>query len=477
MAVFGPYTQPVKPAEWVDPLDLNLYAKGTMYKQQLAEQNLQNISDTYNNLFSRNVYGADKRKLGELEQQFKQELSGLNLNNLGDMSTVSQIRNLIGKYSNNPEASAGIQRGALWDSETERRKKAEEKGESYTSPILDTLGKYFSQDEFYEKPKGLNLTSGWISPKKDIQEAMKQAREAVKKKVLNTKTGVVEEVIDPIEARNYFMELTSAIPSYKKDISYNFEKETEEIDWATEGNNYIKEKLEEKRAAINQARLYGDKEAELLATRELNRLEKMADPLLVGDELRNQYQNSWFQNEMDKVGYSMDMVSFVDYKRDPVYMENLRSSNNRAEKLYGEIVSAGYNPSTGKPIMVGDQSLANIKQAEKAKEEKAKSLTQTEKDRKIITDAIIEKGAVTQDQISQLAERGEIVVYDPNTETVNISYGKYWDPETQTILLPDKKPILNLPVRDFIRNRTGVEIDQGAADTPPKEPVKITRPQ
>jgi hypothetical protein len=38
MAVFGPYTTPVKPAEWVDPLNLDLYLKGTMYKQELAER-------------------------------------------------------------------------------------------------------------------------------------------------------------------------------------------------------------------------------------------------------------------------------------------------------------------------------------------------------------------------------------------------------------------------------------------------------
>ena len=43
MAVFGPYTQPVKPAEWVDPLDLNMYAKGMMYKQEMAEKNLKSI--------------------------------------------------------------------------------------------------------------------------------------------------------------------------------------------------------------------------------------------------------------------------------------------------------------------------------------------------------------------------------------------------------------------------------------------------
>jgi hypothetical protein len=153
------------------------------------------------------------------------------------------------------------------------------------------------------------------------------------------------------------------------------------------------------------------------------------------------------------------MVSFVDYKRDPVYMEKLRTQNNITEARLKAYIDAGYDPYTKQPIMVGDQSLADIKQAQTAKEEKAKSLTQTEKDRKIITDAIIEKGAVTQDQISQLAERGETVVYNPTTKTVNVNYGKYWDPETQTFLLPDKQPISNLPVEQFIRNRTGVQID------------------
>jgi hypothetical protein len=53
---------------------------------------------------------------------------------------------------------------------------------------------------------------------------MKDARDAVKKQILNTATGVVEEVVDPIEARDYFMQTAYTIPSFKKDLNYNFEK-------------------------------------------------------------------------------------------------------------------------------------------------------------------------------------------------------------------------------------------------------------
>jgi hypothetical protein len=479
MAVFGPYTQPVKPAEWVDPLDLNLYAKGTAYKQDLAERNLQNITDAYNSLFSKNVYGPDKRKLAELEEQFKQDLNSLNISNLADMGTVSQIRGLIGKYSNNPEALAGIKRGAYWDSELEKKQKAEEKGEYYTSPPLTTLENYFNQDNFYEKPEGVNLTQGWVSP--PIQKWMKEAREAVKKKVLNTKTGVLEEVVDPVEARDYFMQLASADPRFSKQISWDFELATKGTDWENEGQNYIVQKQEEIRAKLNQARLTGDTDGELLATRELQRLSSMANPKLIGDELRTQYQDSWLQNEMDKVGYSIDQTSFVDYKIDPVYMERLRTSNNILEAKYKAYLDAGIDPTTKEFLTTKDgRTLSSIKQAEKIKEEKAKSTTQKERDIAIVINAINSQGKVTADHVNKLADRGEVVVLNPNN-TVKINYGEYWDEVLQRMVLPSQNSV-TIPLEDYIKNRTGIDIklkqsSKSLAGTTTTPPVKITRPQ
>ena len=453
--IFTPYTQPVKPAEFVGTVDLNVYAKGLANQQQMYEQNLKSLTDDFSKLFNRNAYGPDKERLKALENQLREEVGSINLSDLTDMGTSSKIRNIVRSYGSDPQMQAIFKRTNIYDSETEKRDKAMEKGESYTSPALESLGDYFNQENFYEKPKNLNLSTGWISP--PTQKWMKEAREAVKKKVLNTATGVVEEIIDPIEARDYYMQLASSDPRFKKQLDYDFKKQTEGIDWSTEGQNYINQKLEEKRAEINQARLSRDKEAELLATREFNDLEKMSDPSLVGEELQNQYFNSWIQNGMDKTGYSMDMVSFVDYKRDPVYMEKLRTQNNITEARLKAYIDAGYDPYTKQPIMVGDQSLADIKQAEKAKEEKAKSTTQKQKDIEIVINAINSQGKVTADHVNRLADKGEVVVLNKDNATVKINYGKYWDEATEKMILPERNSVV-IPLEDYIKNRTGIDI-------------------
>ena len=38
MPVKGPYSQVIQPNKFVDPMDLNIYVKGVMYKEQLAKE-------------------------------------------------------------------------------------------------------------------------------------------------------------------------------------------------------------------------------------------------------------------------------------------------------------------------------------------------------------------------------------------------------------------------------------------------------
>lgn len=450
------YTRPVEPAEWIPPIDLNLYAKGLQAQQEFAEKNIQDITNSFNNLFSRSAYGPDKRKLKELAEQFKQETASLNLSNLSDINTFSKIKGLINKYSSNPEATAAIKRGSIWDSELEKKQKAEEKGESYTSPALTTLESYFSQDNFYEKPEGLNLSQGWLSP--PVQKWMKETREAVKKKVLNTKTGVLEEIIDPTEARDYFMQLASSDPRFQKQLNWDFQQSTKGTDWDTEGQKYINQKIQERKLEINQARLSGDRDGEILATRELERLEKMADPSLVGSSLQSQYFNSWIQNEMDKVGYNMDMVSFQDYKRDPVYMENLRTSNNLMEAKVKAFYDAGIDPSTGRPLTTKTGTVLPPKSSKE-------SSTAGERQKQTVVDAIRKTGKVTQDMVNLLSEKNEYanLYKDQNTGEwkVKISFAQEYDPETGEPIEIIKKPETTISLEDFIRNRTGVNFSFG----------------
>ena len=90
--IFTPYTQPVKPAEFVGTVDLNVYAKGLANQQQMYEQNLKSLTDDFSKLFNRNAYGPDKERLKALENQLREEVGSINLSDLTDMGTSSKIR-------------------------------------------------------------------------------------------------------------------------------------------------------------------------------------------------------------------------------------------------------------------------------------------------------------------------------------------------------------------------------------------------
>jgi hypothetical protein len=153
MAVFGPYTQPVKPAEWVDPLDLNMYAKGMMYKQEMAEKNLKSIVDTHSALMSLPAYGPDKQKLAEIDQQFRQQIGSMNISNLGDMSTMSQVKGVLGQYTTNADVLAIAQRGSIYKSMLEEKESADKKNKIYLNEGMDELNDYFQGEDYIQNLK------------------------------------------------------------------------------------------------------------------------------------------------------------------------------------------------------------------------------------------------------------------------------------------------------------------------------------
>jgi len=410
--IFTPYTQPVKPAEWVGTVDLNTYAKGLANKQQMFEQSAQSVTTDFSKVFGIKTQGPDQRRLNELQEQLKQELSSLNLSDLTDMGTVSQVKSLIRKYSNDPQMLEIHKRKTIWDSEQEKKAKAEEKGQKYTSPALETLGPYFSQNNFYEKPEGVILSKGWLTPK--MQDTYKQSREGVKKKVLNTKTGVVEEVVDPNEAKALFLQLAKDIPNFEEELQWNFQQSTKGTDWQTEGQIYVENKIEEERLKLQNALFSGDNDQAIISAKELQRLQTLADSSIVGEELKNKAYDSWLQTEFDKIGYSMDVTSFVDYKRDPLQMEyvrtandamlkNLESANNIKEALVKQYIEAGYDPTTGEEIKIGGKSLADVK----AKQQKKENETEPDKQRRFARETMERTGKVTQDVINLIANKDE----------------------------------------------------------------------
>lgn len=448
MAIGETY-RPVQRPDYYKPIADEVILLGAKQQYETAEKVGQLVGLANQKMFGIQTYGKDAEVLSQLHNNFQKEIDQLSQGSFSDPANISKINTVIGRYTNDPDLMAVSKRINLYNSELKRQQEAEEKGEPFTSPIIETLNTYYSGSNYYRNPKDVNLSRGWTSP--PLQKWMKESREAVKKRILDTKTGEVKEVVDPTEARDYFMQLASSDPRFLKQLQWDYQKATKNLDWNTEGQKYISEKIEEKRAAINQAKIYGDAEAELLATKELIRLQKMADPKLVGDELNNQYFNSWFNNEMDKIGYSMDVTSFVDYKRDPVYMENLKTKNNITEAYMKEYIQAGVDPYTGKQIMVAGKPLAEIKK----QQEKEKTYKPSEKE--VRGERILKQGVINQAEINELLDPHEVATLKSDGKGgLFIEYYRkepIIDPKTNDVVYSET-PKETFPVDEFLVAKT-----------------------
>lgn len=76
-AQFGPYSQPVKPAEWVAPFDLNLYRESLINKQQQAERQQQMIQEYLRQKEENERYEAEQQR-GKFYRQRNQVISWYN---------------------------------------------------------------------------------------------------------------------------------------------------------------------------------------------------------------------------------------------------------------------------------------------------------------------------------------------------------------------------------------------------------------
>ena len=259
--IFTPYTQPVNPAEFVGTVDLNVYAKGLANQQQMYEQNLKSLTDDFSKLFNRNAYGPDKERLKALENQLREEVGSINLSDLTDMGTSSKIRNLVRSYGSDPQMQAIFKRTSIYESELEKQQTAMEKGEKWSSPALTTLNSYFNQDNFYEKPKGVNLTSGWYSY--NDAKALKAAKDIVEKKkgYIEKANGEREEyeIIDPSDMLAALKTIQSSDPTYEQDMKWQFEQQYGDTDWQDYANQGNATMVQSAEATMEQARrIYND---------------------------------------------------------------------------------------------------------------------------------------------------------------------------------------------------------------------------
>jgi hypothetical protein len=327
MAVFGPYTQPVKPAEWVDPLDLNMYAKGMMYKQEMAEKNLKSIVDTHNTLMSLPAYGPDKQKLAEIDQQFRQQLGSMNISNLGDMSTMSQVKGVLGQYTTNADVLAIAQRGSIYKSMLEEKEAADKKNKIYVNRGMSKLNKYFNGEEYIQNLKFGN--DGYTAP--DAAEIMEGVKKFITPdvKLVSDGRGNYQQMkyYDPEKVKNAFNMVTESNPNWQKYHRDQVDEMLEDKNVTEYGQQYYNNFIEKYQTVYDQALMLRDKTTDKRKAAEYQKVmdQYSSEIANVQKKIQNPYFETAFRSELvnksiqDDISNMSDAIEFTemgDYKMD-----------------------------------------------------------------------------------------------------------------------------------------------------------------
>lgn len=337
----GPYSTPVQPAGFVSPLDLNIYAKGMMYKQELAEKNLKNITDTYNTIMSIPAYGPDKQKLAEIDQQFRQQISSMNFSNLGDMSTMSQIRGILGQYTTNADVLAIAKRGTVYQSMLKEKDEADKKNKIYVNRGMNQLNKYFSGSDYIQNVKFGN--DGYIAP--DAGEMMESVKKVVTPdvKIVPDGKGNYEQVkyYDPEKLKNAFNLVASNNPNWQKYHRDQIDEMLEGVNVADYGKQYYGNIVNTYQDAYNLAQAARDKTTDKKKAAEYQKTMDYYNSEIknVKNKLDNPYFEHAFrddllskskQDDINKMAEALEFTEMGDLKMD----ENTKIKKQLYNDLY-----------------------------------------------------------------------------------------------------------------------------------------------
>ena len=173
---FSPFSQIVQSAPWVDPINLDLLRQGNMYKEEIARQNLLNLSESFQALASTPAYGKDAEKLQEKMQELKSQISGLNLSDVSDYNTMGQIKGVINQFSNDKDILGIGQRGTKYNEWEKQIKDYQEKGKFVPAWKLkaynDAQNYYNGKDFISDKRFSGTITPGfdWDKHNKTLVE-------------------------------------------------------------------------------------------------------------------------------------------------------------------------------------------------------------------------------------------------------------------------------------------------------------------
>lgn len=126
---YNQFSKIVEPRPYTPEIDVNVYGKGLLMNEQNmknTQQNLNNAADNFLNIQT-NI-PQDAQVLNQRKQEFQNAVKGLNLSNLNNPQTVSQLNQLITKFSTDPDILGIAQRANKLNKDLKDIKDLEEKG-------------------------------------------------------------------------------------------------------------------------------------------------------------------------------------------------------------------------------------------------------------------------------------------------------------------------------------------------------------
>lgn len=336
---FSPYSTPVNPPKFQEPLDLNLYAKGLMYKEGQAKENLQLIGNSLSTLNSIPAYGVDAEILQNKLANVKSQIAQMNVSNLGDINTMSQLNSIISQTANDPDILAIARRGNSYAQELKAKREAEEKGRNYISPLLDEANQYYNSGTFI-RDKQFNKY-GFIAP--DLikyQEAAQKMTPTTKKwQLLPNGERMQVESQSKEDLKNTYYNLIAQDPNGQKYLDYSFNKSYGNVDWNTYGKEELGNNINKLyNDILDIQRTGGDPSAHIA---EYNKLNNLYNSPSIGNAMKDKAYKSWVNSFVEDWADAVDYVSEGDRRLGELDKMKIQHAYDIAEKTYQAQLDAG----------------------------------------------------------------------------------------------------------------------------------------
>ena len=354
MSAKGSSSQVIQPNQYIAPQDLNILLKGTMYQEELAKNNLQELKSSYNQLASLPAFGKDAEVLQGRLEELKNQVSGMKLGSLNDFNTKAQINGIINEFGKDKKLNDIAKRWTPYVQELKKKEKADAEGKLYISPLLDDAQEYIQNNESIEgKRFG---SSGWIAADfdKELEGALKNVQKV--KKVI--KVGNYNQEVESYDDNDLQTTLKSFYerPDIDRDIQYKINKaaKNQNIDWSEKGAFTLQKQLND----ANNLLLIDPTSTEARRFIETN-AQFLEQPEKLAQIARNQYVSEEKNKEIASKIAAKQYESYGKLEADAFKLKAVDHINRLNEDIFKLKLKTGLSQNPGESQSAYIQRLAD----------------------------------------------------------------------------------------------------------------------